>query len=718
MAERSGGPRTQSPRDTQPVEPGRPDIWRPGEQDHVDWTDTQRQDQQRTAQEDALRPPAERPQPAEGAEPAEVEGAEPETARQAAERANREAAERATQREAAERGAWEAARRAANEQAATERAVVERAAAEQAAQHAGAMAAAERAAAARAVAERAAAERAATEATAARVEAERAAQRADAQAAAERAAERAVDEADAHARRRPLLTVEAEADEDDEDESDAGSRPRVSTQELILAGRSDSLQAALASIALRIDALTSTTSTFRNLVSDRITDYAEQVGRLAANAAGDLDDYRHLHERALEQIRRSVGEAEDNIRRLGRTVGDLDSKVGALVGAVRESGDAVDQISTERDQVSDALLQSLGRIEDALSDLTEGKGATGFARFGEMVSALTGERDRQNAVWTQLEAAVVALADDREHESDVIVRLERAVTEMTIGRERGLAKSLARLEGRVDEVASAMTGLTGDDLAATLSRLDTRLKEMTTELVVGRDRETARALAQLSAQVDGIAGLVAEGRTDLSPIEARLNRLARNTAPPAPIDLTELYARFDDLSAAVAHQSAVDLDPTWATAMQRLERLLPSLESLRSGSTGSDRMAGGRPETPASLQDRRELLERFDQLGQQLSEQLEALRRRIALRARPGGSGMDEATIAAIANAVVARLNQAPPEPPPPPPAPAPGPPGRQSMLPPSSQPAVTRRLPPSGADITPERPFRGRRNGLGSGNT
>jgi chromosome segregation ATPase len=513
-----------------------------------------------------------------------------------------------------------------------------------------------------------------------------------------------VAEADAHARRRPLLTVDAEEEEDDDDEPHGGARTTVTTQELILAGRSDSLQAALASIALRIDALTSTTSTFRNLVSDRITDYAEQVGRLAASAAGDLDDYRHLHERALEQIRRSVGDAEDNVRRLSRTVGDLDAKVGALVAAVRESGDAVDQITSERDQVSDTVLRSLERVEETLSELTEGKGATSFARLGDMIAALTGERDRQSAVWSQLEQAVVALADDREHGADVLVRLERAVTEMTTGRERGLAKALARLEARIDEVATAMTGLSGDELASTLSRLDTRLKEMSTELVVGRDRETARALAQLSAQVDEIAGLVAEGRTDLSPIEARLNRMSRNVPPTPAIDLAELYARLDELAEAVAQQAPPDLsdlqahldqlarstspDPTWSTAMHRLERLLPALEGLRAG-------GGVRGEPPGSPQDRRELLERFDQLGQQLGEQLEALRRRIALRARPGGQGLDEETIAAIADAVVARLNEATPR--------------RASMLPASSTPALSRPGPTPAADIAPERPQRSR---------
>ncbi len=586
-------------------------------------------------------------------------------------------------------------------------------AAERAAEQAGAQAAAERAAAERIQAEQVAAERVAALAAAARASAEDAAKRAEAEAQADAQAERAAAErrtaasVDAIARRRPLLTVDAEEEEEEEGEEDDQSRPpprpTVTTQELILAGRSDSLQAALASIALRIDALTSTTSTFRNLVSDRITDYAEQVGRLATGAAGDLDDYRHLHERALEQIRRSVGEAEDNIRRLSRSVGDLDTKVGSLVAAVRDSGDAVDQMTTERDQVSDTLLRSVERVEMALVELTEGKGAGSLARLNDMISALAGERERQEGAWAQLEATVVAMADDREHGADVLVRLERAVTELTAGRERGLTKALARLEARFEELSTAVAGLPGDDLAATVSRLDARLKEMSTELVVGRDRETARALAQLSAQVDGIAGLVAEGRTDLSPIEARLNRLARAVPQPASIDLGEVYARLDELADVVVQHAAPDLseleahldqlarsaepDPTWATAIQRLERLLPSLEGLRGAGPA-------RGETPAALQDRRELVERFDQLGQQLGEQLEALRRRIALRARPAGQALDDDTIAAIADAVVARLKEEPAR--------------RPSMLPAGSPPAVRRPRAPVEEDVPPARPLRG----------
>lgn len=470
--------------------------------------------------------------------------------------------------------------------------------------------------------------------------------------------------ADIEERGRTLLTVDAEEDDEDQvDQRRGGARPTVTTQELILAGRTDSLQAALASIALRIDALTSTTSTFRNLVSDRITDYAEQVGRLATSAAGDLDDYRHLHERAIDQIRRSVGDAEDNIRRLSRSVGDLDAKMAALIAAVRDSGDAIDQMSTERDQVSDGMVRSLERLEDGMSELTEGKGAASINRLSELVAALVTERERQSAIWREMEQVVVALADDRERGADILARLERAISDMTVGRERGLTKALSRLEARIDDVAAAVTGLSGDELNATLSRLDSRLREISTDLVVGRDREMSRALGQVSAQIDELAGLVTDSRTDLSPIEARLNRLA-SAPPPPPVDLSEVYARLDELAEMASQPPALDTgelqnrldelaessrsDGSWSAVMERLERLLPTLEGLQS--------AGGRRTTGAP-EDRAEILERLDQLSQHLAEQLDGLRRRIALRGRGGGPALDDESIEAIADAVVARLN-------------------------------------------------------------
>ena len=425
----------------------------------------------------------------------------------------------------------------------------------------------------------------------------------------------------------------------------ASGRQAITTQQLILAGRSDSLQAALASIALRIDALTSTTSTFRNLVSDRLTDYADQVGRMAAGAAGDLDDYRHLHERSLEQIRRSVADAEENLRKLSRTVGDLELKTVALVAAVRENGDAVDHLLSERDHVSDTLLRSLDRVglqvqagleqglatttasmarlEDAVAEMSTSGVGQSVERLDLIVEALSVERDRQLAISAQLEDGVSALAGDHERDADAIGRLERAITAVTATQERSLSKLASRIDARMDQVAGALEGVAGDDLVAILTRLDARLKELSTEVVAGRDRETARGLAQLAGQIDGVAGMIADDRAARQPLEARLTRLS-----PAAPDLSELYARFDELAHLVARYQPPDLQEVHA----HLDELI----------------------------------------GQQLGAQIEALRRRIALRARPAALELDSQAIAAIAEAVVARLGATEPPDLAPPPKPLP----------------------------------------------
>ncbi len=486
---------------------------------------------------------------------------------------------------------------------------------------------------------------------------------------------------------------DAEVDYPTADAEPGSVRQAVTTQQLILAGRSDSLQAALASIALRIDALTSTTSTFRNLVSDRLTDYAEQVGRLAAGAASDLDDYRHLHERSLEQIRRSVGDAEDNLRKLSRMVGDLELKTVGLVAAVRENGDAVDHLLSERDHVSDTLLRSLDRVglqvqtgleqgleetaasmarlEDAVAELAAGGSGQSVDRLDAMIAALTKERERQLAVSAQLQDSLVALADDRARSGDNIGRLEQAIGAVTTTHDRGLSKLASRIDARMDQIAGALEGLAGEDLAAILTRLDARLKELSTEVVSGRDRETARGLTQLSAQLDGVAGMIAESRAERQPLEARLSRVS-----PAAPDLSELYARLDEMAETLSQYQPPDLqdlhvhldelgqalarrsigvDPKLTGIVERLERLMPALQNAP--------VPRARLGDPAPADDRRELLERIEQVGQRLGDQIEALRRRIALRARPAAQELDSEAIAAIADAVIARLGATePPE--------------------------------------------------------
>jgi hypothetical protein len=85
------------------------------------------------------------------------------------------------------------------------------------------------------------------------------------------------------------------------------------------------------------------------------------------------------------------------------------------------------------------------------------------------------------------------------------------------------------------------------------------------------------------------------------------------------------------------------------------------------------------------------LLARFDQLGQQMGEQLEGLRRRIALRARSNAPVLDDVTISAIADAVVARLEEASSD-------------ARAALRGPAT-PALSRPLPPADPDTPSDRP-------------
>ena len=350
----------------------------------------------------------------------------------------------------------------------------------------------------------------------AQAEAERQQAEADAQAEAQaderaRAAE-ARDRAEAQARAEaeaaalddvgPEAVVDFEiTDEGYEDEDDRPVQPErfatsssshaLSTQELILAGRSDSLQAALASIALRIDALTSTTSTFRNLISDRVSDYADQVGRFSTSAASDLEDYRQLHERSLDEIRRNVSDTDENIRRLGRTVGDLELKMASLIAAVRENGDAVDHLATERDQMSDTVARSLDRVGQQVElGLEQGleETAVALARLEEQVAGMGDDRGGGGDSLQRLEETVAALADDRDRDNETLQRVEAMLADLSANRdrgadqlasrERGASKAIARVEERLAEIATTVADLAGQDLAGILLRLDARLREL------------------------------------------------------------------------------------------------------------------------------------------------------------------------------------------------------------------------------------------------
>ena len=87
---------------------------------------------------------------------------------------------------------------------------------------------------------------------------------------------------------------------------------------------------ALGAITARLDSLTSVTTTFRNMISDRMGRYEAQFGRLADSIAGDLDDERQWLEQALGILHHGVSETVDAIRRIATTVDELATEVAGF----------------------------------------------------------------------------------------------------------------------------------------------------------------------------------------------------------------------------------------------------------------------------------------------------------------------------------------------------------------------------------------------------
>src|SRR5205807_9751956 len=92
------------------------------------------------------------------------------------------------------------------------------------------------------------------------------------------------------------------------------ARPRPAPEraaEVLPADQVQRLQAALSSIAMQVEGLVSSTASFRGLMTDRLTDYAEQVSHLMGTTVESVEEYRQTHENALRDLRRLVTERKD-----------------------------------------------------------------------------------------------------------------------------------------------------------------------------------------------------------------------------------------------------------------------------------------------------------------------------------------------------------------------------------------------------------------------
>jgi hypothetical protein len=246
--------------------------------------------------------------------------------------------------------------------------------------------------------------------------------------------------------------------------------------------------------------------------------------------------------------------------------------------------------------------QSLQRIEQAVAGLADDQ------------ARLT------SASLERVESAVAALRDERDWQAAVFAQLEEVVTALGEGEKRNQAAltRLARLEDRLDRVVAV--------LSDSQKRGDAPL--------VPTGVPDHQLLAELDVRFDEL-------------LVALADQIETPTLSNERQVLDEIQARLDEVVGLLADQPGPGSDDEIVAELRRAVAAMEASPVARS--------------TGGQIDESQAILERLDQLV----EQVDGLRRRIAVRAKPGAGpgGLDEAILAAIASAVATQLNERPARP-------------------------------------------------------
>jgi hypothetical protein len=405
-----------------------------------------------------------------------------------------------------------------------------------------------------------------------------------------------------------------------EEQSDPGEQPAISTgstssTDLALMGRVDVTHAALASIAMRLDALTSATAALRSLFGDRLTDYGEHVARVQASSSRDLEELRRLHERTLAQIDTSLNETEEAIRRLDRAAGTLLSRFDDLDGSV---GDRLDRLS----QHFETLTTQLADRPDV--DLTP----------------LTTHLQHLEALTTQF-------ADRPQPDLDELARV--------------LAEVRERLQpAPVADPASDPAAIHAASVTAALERLEHAISGL-----AARDAGPDEDSGELDHVRDTLERLATAQAADLERVLEAIEEIGRRETPASHTDMASGFARLDAKMEGLPTGSNSELVDLVAQLNTRVDELA---EQMRSGTDLSavdkavsrlDRkldVMAKRPSEPTPAAGGAAILAAIEAL----TAQVETLRRRIALRGRQGPL-LDAAALETVAEAVARKLAPVPP---------------------------------------------------------
>lgn len=319
-----------------------------------------------------------------------------------------------------------------------------------------------------------------------------------------------------------------------EDNGDAA--PEAFGPDASIEARLDTIHQTLATLQARIDALVTSTTTYRSALTDRLTEYADLVSRLARSQTTDLERVTTRIDGLLDQG--ATGAATDDATEVLTEVREalLDVASGEVVGALwdelREARSAIDTLVARAPQAAAATDGDSGTAE-AVSALV----ADVAALRSELSEGLVVEPSESLAgTVDQLGVDLAAVNGE--------VRTLRTGVEDIIGR---LDEGLVLADELAPPAAAATAPELGDQFAVLRDQVTTEfdnLRQLLTGLADRPDTPPAPETPQeveVDIDLTPITDLLEQVRTDLAELPSRIEVDLPETTSEAP----STYATVD-----------------------------------------------------------------------------------------------------------------------------------------------------------------------------
>lgn len=454
------------------------------------------------------------------------------------------------------------------------------------------------------------------------------------------------------------------------------------------------VQRTLSTFGMRIDALVTSTTSYRSAITDRLVEYTDLVSTLVRNQSSDLDEYRKANQRVLTELQRGMAASEDTISQLndrlekllqGADAGDDTHRLLSEVRTVLDAQESLSRFLTEAlDQFGDRVTRTLTTTHESNVEQLHGlKGildgvAGSESQLGRTVSEMSetmrsmresmvdvASGDVVGALWDEVRAlrtsvesttasnAADGLRADVAHLTEAIGSLldtAEVVDPATLSEPANaiseLVGDVARLradftEGLIVEPSGAMSE-TLDEIRAEVTSIHEQIRSLE-DLTRGRtDDESVEAdRAAAESLREEISGLTTEVRALLDQaelVDEAGSSLVAEAGEPAEgaadeVSLADIAEQVESLRVALGEELSRGADEG---LVEQVSALSASMEASRSEIGGiAQRLDEGLVLDLEPTGDQQEVVDKINTIGQDIRTQLDELRATIAALPRP-----------------------------------------------------------------------------------